>query len=58
MSVITSADTVASLTLVSSFWFQYGIKYLLEIWDFKVVQGLNSALRDGFFKFCFSFVKK
>lgn len=51
MSVITSGDTAASLPVVSFFWFQSGIKYLLEVRDFKVVQGLTSALRDGFLFF-------
>lgn len=39
MSVITSGDTVASPSVVSFFWFQAKIKYLLEAFDFKVVQG-------------------
>lgn len=37
MSVMTSGDTVASLSVVSLFWFQSRIKYLLETFDFKVV---------------------
>lgn len=51
MTVITSVDIVTSLSGVSFFWFQSGIKCLLEIRDFKVLQGLTSALRDGFFLF-------
>lgn len=46
MSVITSGDTVASLSMVSFFWFQSGIKHLIEIRDFKVVQGLPFALKN------------
>lgn len=53
MSVITSGDTVASLSVVSFLSFQSGMKHLLQIWDFKVVQGLTSALRDGFYFFSF-----
>jgi len=47
MSVITSGDTACSV--VYFFWFQSKIKDLVEIRDFKVVQGLTSAPRDGFF---------
>lgn len=55
MSVTTSGGTVASLSVVSFFWFQSGIKHLLEIQDFKLVQVLTSALKKKLFYF---FVKE
>lgn len=55
MSVTTSGGTVASLSVVSFFWFQSGIKHLLEIQDFKLVQVLTSAFRKKLFYF---FVKE